>query len=134
MAAIQSTPITVLISGSGTNLQALIDAAAESSPSYKIVRVISNRKAAFGLERAQKAGIPTAYHNLVAYKKKYESEETARLKYDADLASLILEDEPRLVVCAGFMHVLTTAFLEPLEKASVAIINLHPGTSFQLVF
>jgi phosphoribosylglycinamide formyltransferase len=120
------TPITVLISGSGTNLQALIDAA---SSSYRIVRVISNRKAAYGLTRAQNADIPTAYHNLVAYKKKHESEQEARKEYDSDLASLILKDAPKLVVCAGFMHVLSPSFLEPLTTAGVSIINLHPGKS-----
>jgi phosphoribosylglycinamide formyltransferase len=126
--ATSSTRVTVLISGSGTNLQALINASPTSSPAYHIVRVISNRKAAFGLTRAVQSGIPVAYHNLVTYKRKHPlSEDTARREYDTDLAALILEDKPELVVCAGFMHVLSTAFLSPLEKASLPIINLHPA-------
>lgn len=90
--------------------------------------MISNRKGAYGLTRASQAGIPTAYHNLLAYKKKFEGDEKrAREEYDADLAELILRDEPDLVVCAGFMHVLSPRFLNPLEERGVGIINLHPG-------
>jgi phosphoribosylglycinamide formyltransferase len=60
------TKLTVLISGSGTNLQALIDASTTGLlPSATIVRVISNKKGVQGLIRAEKAGIPTAYHNLI---------------------------------------------------------------------
>ena len=61
--------LTVLISGSGTNLQALIDACGKEGglPQAKIIRVVSNRKNAYGLERAKTAQIPTAYHNLVEY-------------------------------------------------------------------
>src|ERR1043165_1065185 len=98
--------LTVLISGSGTNLQALIDACG-SSPleRAKITHVISNKKDAYGLTRAQNANIPTTYHNLVAggYKKKNPDDiEKAREQYDLDLANIILEHQakPDLVVCA----------------------------------
>ena len=122
------TKITVLISGNGSNLQALIDDVDKKLTNTTIVRVISNRKSAFGLTRASKAGIPTKYHNLLAYKRKHEGQDQkAREEYDADLAELILNDEPDLVVCAGFMHVLSPKFLQPLEEKNVAIINLHPG-------
>lgn len=120
--------ITVLISGNGSNLQALIDDSDEKLTDTTIVRVISNRKGAFGLQRASKAGIPTEYHNLLAYKRKYENQDQkAREEYDVDLADLILKDQPDLVVCAGFMHVLSPKFLQPLEEKKVAIINLHPA-------
>jgi phosphoribosylglycinamide formyltransferase len=123
-AATATTPrILVLISGSGTNLQALIDAELPG----KIIHVLSNRKNAFGLERAQKAGIPTSYHNLVPYKSRYPTVEEARLAYDADLAQLILAQKPDLVVCAGWMHILTTNTLEPLQAQGIDIINLHPA-------
>jgi phosphoribosylglycinamide formyltransferase len=123
------TKITVLISGSGTNLQALIDNLPKVVPSSKIVRVISNRKAAYGLTRAQNANISTAYHNLLSFKKKYPDDEAkAREEYDKELAALILKDEPDVVVCAGFMHILSPGFLVPLEDKGVSIINLHPGT------
>jgi phosphoribosylglycinamide formyltransferase len=124
------TRLTVLISGNGSNLQALIDATKPTHPlsSCAIVRVISNRKAAYGLTRAQEASIPTKYHNLLEYKKRYPDDVgRARSEYDAELASLILADAPQLVVCAGFMHILTPSFLDPLSKAGVPVINLHPS-------
>ncbi|KAJ5305333.1 54S ribosomal protein L23 [Penicillium atrosanguineum] len=128
-----STPIriTVLISGNGSNLQAVIDKIAAQQLNANIVRVLSNRKDAYGLERARKANIPTQYHNLVKYKKQHpatpEGVQAAREEYDAELARLILVDEPELVACLGFMHVLSPRFLEPLQAAGVRIINLHPA-------
>lgn len=123
--------ITVLISGSGTNLQAVIDKTQTGELPAQIVRVISNRKDAFGLERARRAGIPTTYHNLVKYKKAHaatsEGVQAARREYDAELARLVLADSPVLVACLGFMHVLSTNFLQPLEERRVKIINLHPA-------
>ncbi|KAL3488721.1 formyl transferase-domain-containing protein [Aspergillus germanicus] len=120
--------LTVLISGSGTNLQAVIDS---TSLPTKIIRVISNRKDAFGLERARRADIPTHYHNLVKYKKQQpatpEGVQRAREEYDAELARLVLEDKPDLVACLGFMHVLSEGFLGPLEEKGMRIINLHPA-------
>ncbi|KAL5047277.1 hypothetical protein BDW71DRAFT_197012 [Aspergillus fruticulosus] len=120
--------LTVLISGSGTNLQAVID---DTTLPAKIVRVISNRKDAFGLERARRANIPTQYHNLVKYKKQQpatpEGVQRAREEYDAELARLVLEDKPDLVACLGFMHVLSEGFLGPLEAKGVRIVNLHPA-------
>ncbi|KAL4943299.1 hypothetical protein BDV06DRAFT_211152 [Aspergillus oleicola] len=120
--------VTVLISGSGTNLQAVID---DTTLSTSIIRVISNRKDAFGLERARRADIPTHYHNLVKYKKQQpatpEGVQRAREEYDAELARLVLDDKPELVACLGFMHVLSEGFLGPLEKEGVRIINLHPA-------
>ncbi|KAI9745496.1 MAG: hypothetical protein M1818_001030 [Claussenomyces sp. TS43310] len=128
------TKLTVLISGSGTNLQALIDACRGGLlPSTSIVRVISDRKNAYGLTRAERAGIPTGYHNLIfgGYYRKGEQDKSiiakARERFDADLASLVLADGPDLVVCAGFMHVLTPLFLQPLASARVPVINLHPA-------
>jgi hypothetical protein len=126
------TKLTVLISGSGTNLQALIDASTTGLlPSTTIVRVISNKKGVQGLTRAEKAGIPTTYHNLVfgKYLKSGEKDpiiiQKARAAYDAHLADLVLQDKPDVVVCAGWMHILATSFLEPLTNAQVPVINLH---------
>lgn len=104
------TKLTVLISGSGTNLQALIDATTSSPPTLPntiITHVISNKKNAYGLDRARSAGIKTSYHNLVAghYLKSGEKDPEAikagREKYDADLAALILSDGPDLIVCVS---------------------------------
>ncbi|KAI9808244.1 MAG: hypothetical protein M1825_004701 [Sarcosagium campestre] len=121
--------VTVLISGNGTNLQALIDACNTASlPSTTIVRVISNRRAAYGLIRAHAASIPTYYHALPPYKTAYPSSTAAaRSAYDADLAKLILADTPDLVVCAGWMHVLAPSFLSALKDAAIPVINLHPA-------
>ena len=128
------TRLTVLISGTGTNLQALIDKASTPDlPSTQIIRVISNRKNAYGLERAKQANIPTAYHNLLEYKKRHpDANEDAKFlqargEYDKDLAALVLNDKPDLVVCAGWMHILAPTFLDPLQKAGVPVINLHPA-------
>lgn len=131
------TPIrlTVLISGNGSNLQAVIDEIAKPTDSKltntQIVRVLSNRKTAYGLERAAKAGIPTTYHNLVKYKKAHpatpEGVQASREEYDAELARLVIADKPDLVACLGFMHVLSTRFLVPLEEAGIRIVNLHPA-------
>lgn len=122
--------ILVLISGNGSNLQALIDSTISRPPSLEatIVHVISNRKAAYGLKRAAKAGISTSYHNLVPYKNLYPDDpQKARETYDADLAKLILAQKPDLVVCAGWMHILSLAALDPLQVDGVDIINLHPA-------
>lgn len=102
------TKVSVLISGEGSNLQALIDATTTTMPYLKIIRVISNKSGANGLNRAKNASIPTAYHNLVSGKYLASGEKdpavrkAGREKYDADLAKLILADEPDLVVCAGW--------------------------------
>ncbi|KAI7554990.1 putative phosphoribosylglycinamide formyltransferase [Hortaea werneckii] len=134
------TRITVLISGSGSNLQAIINACNTAAlPNTKIVRVISDRKDAYGLKRAEAAQIPTKYHGVLPYKKKYpDSSENpqwqeARQAYDADLAQLVLADNPEIIVCAGFMRIVSTAFLDPLTTSNVPIINLHPSLHGDLV-
>jgi phosphoribosylglycinamide formyltransferase len=130
--------ILVLISGTGTNLQALIDATTFSPPRIeaKISHVIANlgKKAKPGLERAERAGIPTTVRTLKAYKdqvpSRYADQILAREAYDADLAHYILseiEQRPDLIVCAGWMHILAPAFLTPMKAAGIPIINLHPA-------
>lgn len=136
------TRITVLVSGSGTNLQALIDACKSGAlKKTQIVRVICNRKDAYGRTRAREAEIPETYHNLFGYKQRYPDPESkpkqdeldrrkyekARSEYDRDLAAIVMRDEPDLVVCAGWMHILANTFLEPLQAAKIPVINLHPA-------
>ena len=134
--------VGVLISGSGSNLQALINASTSTPPTLPNVtftRVISDRASAYGLQRATTAGIPTSTLAFPPYKKQHPDPsgplpfQSAREAYDADLAALVLQDKPDLVVCAGFMRILTGAFLEPLDKAGVKIINLHPSLHGDLV-
>lgn len=136
----ESARITVLISGSGSNLQAIIDSCNTNAlPDAKIVRVISDRKDAYGLKRAEAASIPTTYHGILPYKKKYPDRsdkpafDEARKAYDADLSNIVLADRPTIVVCAGFMRILTTSFLDPVKHAGVPIINLHPSLHGDLV-
>ena len=102
-------------------------------PHLQITRVISNRKQAYGLSRAEKASIPTLYHNLIAGRylaageKDPSAQQQGREKYDADLADLVIADSPDLVVCGGWMHILAPSFLEPLRAKGIPVINLHPG-------
>ncbi|KAI8087759.1 phosphoribosylglycinamide formyltransferase [Gilbertella persicaria] len=112
--------IVVLISGSGTNLQALIDATQQGQLKAKIVGVISNRKAAFGLERAKKAGIPTETLSL----KQFKDQGKTRVDFDIHLAKTIQNYKPDLVILAGFMHILSPEFLSFFDNN---VMNLHPA-------
>ncbi|KAJ6516451.1 formyl transferase [Mycena sanguinolenta] len=124
--------IAVLISGSGTNLQALIDAQnTPSLPHAEIVLVFSNRKAAFGLTRASQAQPPisTGYLALQPYLKAHPGK--TRDDYDVEVAEGVLQARPDLIVLAGWMHVFGEAFLERAAQAKggqgVPVINLHPA-------
>jgi len=86
---------------------------------------LSNRKAAYGLERARNAGIATEYLALQPYLKAHEGK--TRDDYDAEVAQLVLRHRPELVVLAGWMHIVSERFLEALNEAGVLAINLHPA-------
>ncbi|MCW8826230.1 MAG: phosphoribosylglycinamide formyltransferase [Gammaproteobacteria bacterium] len=109
-------PIVVLISGGGTNLQAIIDAAASGELPVTIEAVVSDKPNAYGLERAQKAGIKT----LTLEYKGFESREA----YDVALQQLIEAQSPQLVVLAGFMRILSAPFVEHFLGR---MINIHPS-------
>ena len=110
--------LVVLISGNGTNLQALLDAIEKQILHAKVVLVVSNRKAAYGLTRAEKAGVPTLYSPLKPFA------EAGRGAYDIDLAQRVAAYQPDLVVMAGWMHVFSPAFLDAFPRK---VINLHPA-------
>lgn len=113
--------IVVLISGSGTNLQALIDATQSTQLKAKIIGVISNRKNAYGLERAQRAGIPTQTFSL----KKFKDAGKSRVDFDIHVARTIQEEyKPDLVILAGWMHILSPEFLSHFQNN---VMNLHPA-------
>lgn len=112
--------LIVLISGSGTNLQALIDATQNGQLEAEIALVVSNRKAAYGLERAKNAGIPTLYFPLKPYKDKGRS----RAEYDTDLTQALELYNPDLLVLAGWMHIDSGAMCRAFAGR---IINLHPA-------
>ncbi|WP_423222913.1 phosphoribosylglycinamide formyltransferase [Candidatus Amarolinea aalborgensis] len=112
--------LVVLISGNGTNLQALLDACQDVSLAAQVVAVVSNRRDAYGLVRAQQAGVPTAYHPL----KPYTDSGRTREDYDEDLAAIVSGFQPDLIVCAGWMQVLTPVFI---SRFADRLINLHPA-------
>lgn len=109
-------PLVVLISGSGSNLQAIIDACSNQEINATIEAVISNRPDAYGLERAQKAGITTHTINHKDY--------ADRASFDVELEKLIDSYAPGLVVLAGFMRILTTEFVNHYLGR---LINIHPS-------
>jgi phosphoribosylglycinamide formyltransferase-1 len=119
--AVANLPIVVLISGSGTNLQAIIDAAADGQLPVDIRAVISNRPHASGLERARAAGIATEVLEHTRY--------SDRQSFDAALQELIDRYEPGLVVLAGFMRILTPAFVNHYRGR---MMNIHPSLLPQL--
>lgn len=108
--------LCVLISGNGSNLQAMIDAIANGSLDAEIVAVVSNRPGVVGLERAEKAGIPAYCLDHKEY--------PVRDEFDAKLQSLIDSVNPDAVVLAGFMRILTAAFV---EHFSGKLLNIHPS-------
>jgi formyltetrahydrofolate-dependent phosphoribosylglycinamide formyltransferase len=112
--------LIVLISGNGSNLQALIDAIAAGTLNARIVLVVSNRKEAHGLQRAANAGIPTLYFPLRPYRDGHRT----RQDYDADLAARLLTYQPDLIVMAGWMHIFSGHFLAHFPRR---VINLHPA-------
>lgn len=108
-------PIAVLISGNGSNLQAIIDAIAKGLP-VEIKIVISNNPQAYGLERAKQAHIPT--HVLQA------QDFPTRVDYDKELIACLDQFQPRLIILAGFMRILSALFIEHFNNR---ILNIHPA-------
>ncbi len=116
MSASNRLPIVILISGRGSNLQALLDGAVRGDLSVKIRAVISNRPGAAGLERARRVDIPA----LVLDHKV----STDRAAFDRELMALIDRYNPGLIVLAGFMRILGTEFVAHYPGR---IFNIHPS-------
>ena len=111
-----SARAAVLVSGGGTNLQALIDASVRGEiPSARIELVISNNPDAYALERARRAGIPTA----VCLRKG-----RSREAFEAELGALLKKAEIDLIVLAGFMAILSESFVRQYPER---ILNVHPS-------
>jgi phosphoribosylglycinamide formyltransferase-1 len=108
--------IAVLISGNGSNLQAIIDAIANQRLPTKISLVLSDRETAFGLERAKKANITTRVVNPQNYASKEE--------FDLALKTVLDEYHPDLIVLAGFMRILGKPFVQHFNQQ---VINIHPA-------
>jgi phosphoribosylglycinamide formyltransferase-1 len=107
--------IGVLVSGGGTNLQALIDACQEGKINGQVVLVISNREDAYALERASQKGI----RNKFVSPSSFRGED-----YDRRLVELLEQEEVQLVVLAGYLRVLSPAFIDRFRNR---IINIHPS-------
>jgi len=110
------TRIGVLISGRGTNLQALIDAQNRKDLCGEIVLVISSKSKALGIERARKAGIQVE----IITKKMYPS----RSDFDRQLIMILKQAQVDLIVLAGYMRILTRQFINEFHSR---IINVHPS-------
>lgn len=111
-----SARLVVLISGSGTNLQAILDACQSGILPAEVVAVFSNKKDAFGLERARRSAIPA-----IAVPKPRELD---RRVYDAALAEQVLAYRPDWVILAGWMRILSAEFLNRFPNR---VVNLHPA-------
>jgi len=113
--------LAVLVSGGGTNLQAIIDATLSGAlPDVSVAVVVSNRRRAYALQRAASHNIPTIYHPL----KPYRDKGLSRAHYDADLAEKLESYGVELIVLAGWMHLFTMDFL---KRYSQRVINIHPA-------
>ncbi|MFJ2030293.1 phosphoribosylglycinamide formyltransferase [Streptosporangium sp. NPDC087985] len=110
----QAARLVVLVSGSGTNLQALLDAAADESYGARIVAVGADRDGIEGLARAERAGLPTFVERL--------ADHPGRDAWDRAVAARIAEHRPDLVVCAGFMKILGAPTL-----SAFPVLNTHPA-------
>ena len=110
------TKIAVLVSGGGTNLQALIDAQGSVLTSGEIALVVANNANAYALERAKKAGIPTA----VVLKKECGSQKV----FEEKLKAVLTEHGIEVIILAGFMTILTESFTSCYPRR---ILNVHPS-------
>lgn len=108
--------MVVLVSGAGTNLQALIDASADPAYGARIVAVGADRDGIEGLDRAERAGIPTFVRKV--------GQSTSREHWDLSLADSVAAFEPDLVVLAGFMKLVGPAFLDRFRDR---VVNTHPA-------
>jgi len=116
MASSERLRIGVLISGSGTNLQAIMDAAAEGRLDAEVAVVVSNKEDAYGLERARKAGVPAVWVDRTAY--------TTFRAYNEAVRDALLEHDVDLVAMAGYMRLLSK---EVLDAFPDRVVNIHPS-------
>lgn len=108
--------LVVLVSGNGSNLQAILDAIESGDLNAEVRAVISNNKNAYALERANLAGIPTEV--LIKAKEQNRSE------YDIQLAEIVTKFQPDWIILAGWMRILSMNFLRCFPGK---VINLHPA-------
>lgn len=112
--AVPAGRLVVLVSGSGSNLQALLD------DGLPVVAVVSNRRQAYALERAAARGVATEVVSL----KSFTDAGRTRRDFDAHVADVVAAHRPDYVVLAGWMHLLSSAFLDRFPDR---VVNLHPA-------
>ncbi len=110
--------LVVLVSGGGTNLQALLDATADPAYGAEVVAVGADRDGIAGLDRATARGVPTFVERVGAH--------PDRAAWDAALTARVAAHEPDLVVLAGFMKLVGAAFL---DRFGGRVVNTHPALS-----
>jgi formyltetrahydrofolate-dependent phosphoribosylglycinamide formyltransferase len=110
--------LVVLISGNGSNLQAILDACNSGELDARVISVISNKADAYGLTRAKNAGVEAIHFP------KHENE--SRQEYDTRLASYVSTCFPDYIILAGWMRILSSSFLFSFPNR---VINLHPALS-----
>ncbi|WP_392566681.1 phosphoribosylglycinamide formyltransferase [Utexia brackfieldae] len=108
--------IVVLVSGNGSNLQAIIDACQNGKIAAQIAAVVSNKPGVYALERAQLAHIPTHVIDHHTY--------ATREQFDVAVANIIDQYQPDLIVLAGYMRILTASFV---EHYAGKMLNIHPS-------
>ena len=108
--------LVVLISGNGSNLQAILDACSSGELDATVVSVISNKAEAYGLTRARNAGIESIHFP------KLETE--SRQQYDARLADYVTIRQPDYIILTGWMRILSNSFLSSFPNR---VVNLHPA-------
>ena len=108
--------IAVLVSGSGSNFQALVDHIEAGKIPARIALVVSNKPDAYALKRAEKHGIPTVVHENKGF--------ANRREYDAALVDLLKQHDVSLVILAGFMRILSDVMINAFPHS---IMNIHPA-------
>lgn len=111
-----SSRLVVLISGNGSNLQAILDACASGELPASVVCVISNKADAYGLVRAKNAGVEAIHFPKLGTE--------SRQDYDKRLANFVITKQPDYIVLAGWMRILSSSFLSSFPNR---VINLHPA-------
>ena len=116
MNAVDKLPIVILISGSGSNLEAIIKESQNLNSAFFVSCVISNKADAYGLTRAEQAGITTRTVDHKAF--------SSREQFDQALVDTITPFKPKLLILAGFMRILTPVFIDHFQGK---LINIHPS-------
>ena len=116
-----TTRVVVLASGTGSNMQAILDACQSGELNAEVVAVVSDKDNAYALKRAADAGVPSVHVGRHA--------DEQRADYDSRLADIVSGFAPDLIVLAGWMRILTNAFLGWFPNA---VINLHPALPGEL--